>query len=118
MLLDGLLKEGVIVDRPTRPSSITLSDDETVLKDTSKYPITVCGASIEFIISCLTILKVVLDHLEGEAVQQEVVHAKFLVGADGILTPYPHKYCMLIFCRCSLVGPQSFEHSDGRRTDE
>ncbi|EIM90606.1 uncharacterized protein STEHIDRAFT_49341 [Stereum hirsutum FP-91666 SS1] len=66
LLLDGLLKEGVIVDRPTRPSSIILSDDERELNDTSKYPITV-----------------VLDHLEGEAVQQEIVHAKFLVGSDG-----------------------------------
>lgn len=106
------------MDRPTRPSSIILSDDERELKDTSKYPITVRGPTIEFIISCLMILKVVLDHLEGEAVQQEVVHAKFLVGADGTLTSYLHKSCMLIFCRCSLVGPQNSEHSNGRRTDE
>lgn len=64
------------------------------------------------------ILKVVLDHLEGEAVQQEIVHAKFLVGSDGKLASYLHNSFMLIFCRCSLVGPQSPEHSDGRRTDK
>lgn len=63
------------------------------------------------------IVKVVLDHLEGDSVQ-EVVHAKFLIGADGEPSSFTDEIYMLTYHRCALMGAQSPRHTDGRRTDE
>ncbi|KAF4569561.1 hypothetical protein EYR40_008541 [Pleurotus pulmonarius] len=67
---DSMRSMGVQVDRPTVPESIQMSQDADVLKDPTAYPVRV---------------RVVLKHLraaDGE-VDTEVVHAKFVVGADG-----------------------------------
>lgn len=65
---DSMRSMDVQVDRPTIPESIQISQDVDVLKDPEAYPV-----------------RVVLKHLrtaDGE-IDTEVVHAKFVVGADG-----------------------------------
>ena len=68
MFLDSLSKNGVSVDRPTRPESLTLSTDEKELLDPNAYPVTA-----------------VLEHLatENKEAFKETIHAKFVIGADG-----------------------------------
>ncbi|KAI0058857.1 hypothetical protein BV25DRAFT_1908962 [Artomyces pyxidatus] len=65
ILLTAMRKEGLEVERPTVPTSLEISTDEEALQDPHAYPV-----------------KVVLQHLAGEN-ESEVVHAKFVVGADG-----------------------------------
>lgn len=52
------------VDRPIVPVKIFLDEREDVLADPNSYPV-----------------KVVLKHLDSEV--EEVVHAKYVLGADG-----------------------------------
>ena len=68
MFLDSLAKNGVSVDRPTRPESLTLSTNEKELLDPHAYPVTA-----------------VLEHLptENKEASKETIRAKFVVGADG-----------------------------------
>ncbi|THH17443.1 hypothetical protein EW146_g3360 [Bondarzewia mesenterica] len=68
IFLNSMRKEGVEVERPMIPTSLELSTDQTELEDPQAYPV-----------------KVVLKRLdvEGEANNTEVVHAKFVLGADG-----------------------------------
>ncbi|KAF9818266.1 hypothetical protein IEO21_02894 [Rhodonia placenta] len=68
IFLDSMRSLGVTVDRPILPSSIELSADEAELKDPNAHPV-----------------KVVLKHLDAQDGKNdtEVVHAKFVVGADG-----------------------------------
>ncbi|KAI5997129.1 FAD binding domain-containing protein [Pisolithus albus] len=56
------------VDRPVKPLAIELSQDQEQLRSLSSYPI-----------------KVTLAHLDGatDVEKLEVVHAKYVVGADG-----------------------------------
>ncbi len=68
MFLDALAEHGVAIDRPTRPTSLTLSTDEKDLRDANAYPVTA-----------------VLEHLQTENKEKsiETVYAKFVIGADG-----------------------------------
>ncbi|KAI0084010.1 FAD binding domain-containing protein [Irpex rosettiformis] len=68
MFLDSLGGHGIIIDRPTRPTSLTLSKDEKELQDPNSYPVTA-----------------ILEHLqtENKEAYNETVHAKFVIGADG-----------------------------------
>ncbi|KZT01975.1 uncharacterized protein LAESUDRAFT_730684 [Laetiporus sulphureus 93-53] len=68
IFLDSMTSLGIQVERPVVPTSIELSQDDAVLKDPSMHAV-----------------KVVLKHLdvpEGKP-DTEIVHAKFVVGADG-----------------------------------
>ncbi|KAK7681578.1 hypothetical protein QCA50_015311 [Cerrena zonata] len=67
IFLDAMREMGLEVDRPIVPTALRLSTDEEVLKDPNSYAVTTT-----------------LRHLdvEGEG-ETEVVHAKYVVGADG-----------------------------------
>ncbi|KZT01969.1 uncharacterized protein LAESUDRAFT_730674 [Laetiporus sulphureus 93-53] len=68
IFLDSMTSLGIEVERPVVPTSIELSQDDAVLKDPKMHAV-----------------KVVLRHLdipEGKP-DTEIVHAKFVVGADG-----------------------------------
>ncbi|KAI5996972.1 FAD binding domain-containing protein, partial [Pisolithus albus] len=66
--LDSMAQHNLKVDRPVKPLDIELSQDQEQLRSLSSYPI-----------------KVTLAHLDGatDAEKLEVVHAKYVVGADG-----------------------------------
>ncbi|KAI0818935.1 FAD binding domain-containing protein [Irpex lacteus] len=68
IFLDALAEIGIPIDRPTRPTSLTLTTDEKELQDPNAYPVTV-----------------VLEHLptENKEKSEETIHAKFVIGADG-----------------------------------
>ncbi|KAG9313169.1 putative monooxygenase [Chiua virens] len=68
IFLDSLKNHGVQVDRPRQPSAIEISDDPKELSSPSSYPV-----------------KVTLERLDAVDGQNrtEIVHAKFVVGADG-----------------------------------
>jgi len=68
IFLDSMKSAGVIVDRPVVPTSLQLSNDEKVLNDPNAHAVRV-------------VLKY-LDAAEGQ-IGTEIVHAKFVVGADG-----------------------------------
>lgn len=68
IFIDSMSTMGVKVTRPVVPTSLELSQDEKLLKDPQARP-----------------LKVTLKYLdlpEGQA-DTEIVHAKFVIGADG-----------------------------------
>lgn len=68
IFLDSMRNLGLEIDRPIEPTSIELNEDEAVLADPHSHAV-----------------KVVLKHLEvseGEP-EEEVVHAKYVLGADG-----------------------------------
>lgn len=56
---------GLIVERPVVPTSLEWSEDETELSNPDAYPVTVILKSL------------------SEEKEEERVHAKFVVGADG-----------------------------------
>ncbi|KAJ3502469.1 hypothetical protein NLJ89_g8874 [Agrocybe chaxingu] len=62
IFMDALAEMGVKVDRPVAPTSIQISKDEAILSDPNAHAV-----------------QVVLINDEGT----EVVHAKFVIGADG-----------------------------------
>ncbi|KAL4251566.1 PheA/TfdB FAD monooxygenase family protein [Abortiporus biennis] len=64
IFLDSMREQGLEVDRPTIPTLLELSTDESELKDANAYPV-----------------KVVLKHLEKDTT--ETLRAKFVVGSDG-----------------------------------
>ncbi|KAI0352095.1 hypothetical protein OH77DRAFT_1561952 [Trametes cingulata] len=66
IIIDDMESRGLVVDRPTIPTSIELGDDDEQLKDPAGYPV-----------------KVMLKHLDRGADDTELVHAKFVIGADG-----------------------------------
>ncbi|KAG1850915.1 FAD binding domain-containing protein [Suillus subluteus] len=70
LFIESMKSQGVSVDRPIAPSSLEISEDPEELLDPSAYPV-----------------KVVLDHIpasDSDATpEQEIVHAKFVLGADG-----------------------------------
>ncbi|THH26983.1 hypothetical protein EUX98_g7209 [Antrodiella citrinella] len=68
LFMDPMREMGLEVDRPTVPTALELSEDEELLKDPQSYPV-----------------KVTVKHLDHADAQNdtEVVHAKFVLGADG-----------------------------------
>lgn len=68
LFIESLKSQGISVDRPMAPSSLEISQDPEELLDPSTYPV-----------------KVVLDHIlpSDDTAEQEIVHAKFVLGADG-----------------------------------
>ena len=73
---------GVSVNRPFIPVSIELSEDKNVLEDVDAYPVKVYHFQMLFTIS-LTTVQVVLRRIDDDNSDTEVVHAKFVIGADG-----------------------------------
>ena len=60
-----------------------LSEDKNVLEDVDAYPVKVYLFQMFFTIS-LTTVQVVLKRIEDDDKSDtEVVHAKFVIGADG-----------------------------------
>ena len=57
-------ERGLEVDRPIVPTEIKLNDDPKALADPQSHPV-----------------KITLKHLEDEST--EIVHAKYVLGADG-----------------------------------
>ncbi|KAF8997916.1 FAD binding domain-containing protein [Cyathus striatus] len=68
IFLESMQKHGVQVSRPVVPMSVQLTQDESKLKDPKAYPV-----------------RVVLKSLQptDSHSDTEVVHAKFVIGADG-----------------------------------
>ncbi|KAF8555666.1 hypothetical protein OG21DRAFT_1438471 [Imleria badia] len=68
IFLDSMRDHGVDVDRPTQPVDIEVLEDIDELSSPSSYPV-----------------KVTVEHLDAidEESKTEIVHAKFVVGADG-----------------------------------
>ena len=75
---------GISVNRPFIPVSIELSEDKNVLEDVDAYPVKVYQFQLLFTIS-LTTLQVVLRRIDNDdkSDETEIVHAKFVIGADG-----------------------------------
>ncbi|KAI6160821.1 FAD binding domain-containing protein [Pisolithus thermaeus] len=75
--LDSMAQHNLKVDRPVKPLAIELSQDEEQLRSLSSYPI-----------------KVTLARLDAatDADELEVIHAKYVVGADG-----PHSWVRKAF---------------------
>lgn len=74
IFIDSMKPLGVEVEWSTLPTSIEICKDEHVLMDPASHPV-----------------RVVLQKLnapEGQ-VQEEIVHAKYVVGADGTFRRYP-----------------------------
>ncbi|KDR80826.1 hypothetical protein GALMADRAFT_222424 [Galerina marginata CBS 339.88] len=64
---DSMRSFGLEVSRPVVPTSVHLSDDESDLNDPHAHPI-----------------RVVLQHLQpNNQAETEIVHARFVIGADG-----------------------------------
>ncbi|KAJ7580156.1 FAD binding domain-containing protein [Mycena floridula] len=74
IFLDSMASANLTIDRPTIPTSISISEDEAVVNDPTQY-----GMDIDFK------LLVELKHLDPEENQSEseTVHAKFVLGSDG-----------------------------------
>ncbi|KAG9313142.1 putative monooxygenase [Chiua virens] len=68
IFLDSMKDHGLQVGRPRQPSAIEISEDPKELSSLSSYPVKVT-------IECL-------DAVDDEN-KTEIVHAKFVVGADG-----------------------------------
>jgi phenol 2-monooxygenase len=68
IFLDSMRALGVEVERSTAPTSIEISNDENELADPASHPVRVALQK--------------LDVPEGQP-QEEIVHAKYVVGADG-----------------------------------
>ncbi|KAG9313143.1 putative monooxygenase [Chiua virens] len=68
IFLDSMKDHGVQVGRPRQPSAIEISEDPKELSSLSSYPVKVT-------VECL-------DSVDDKN-KMEVVHAKFVVGADG-----------------------------------
>ncbi|KAG1735887.1 FAD binding domain-containing protein [Suillus paluster] len=68
IFLDSMEALGVSVERSTTPTSIEISQDENELMDPTSHPVRVALQK--------------LDTSEGQP-QEEIVHAKFVLGADG-----------------------------------
>ncbi|KAG9313173.1 putative phenol 2-monooxygenase [Chiua virens] len=68
IFLDSMKDHGVQVDRRSQPSAIEISEDTRELSSPSSYPVKV------------TVER--LDAYDGQN-RTEIVHAKFVVGADG-----------------------------------
>lgn len=71
IFLDSMREMGLEVDRPIVPASLELSTDEKVLGDPNSYAV-----------------KATLKHLDAQNGKNEtgvveIVHAKYVVGADG-----------------------------------
>ena len=88
--MDALLAEGVIIERPCRPTSMEVSSDEKDLCNASSYPIKVRVVLYPRVASELsTVTQVALKRLnDSDNAEDEVVHAKFVVGADGNVRTY------------------------------
>ncbi|KAI0642305.1 FAD binding domain-containing protein [Trametes meyenii] len=63
---DDMKTQGLVIDRPTIPVSLEVSQDEGQLKDPQAYPV-----------------KVVVQHLDRTTDDTEVIHAKFATGAHS-----------------------------------
>ncbi|KZV82212.1 thioredoxin-like protein [Exidia glandulosa HHB12029] len=67
IFLDAMSEKGVQVDRAIVPTSLEVSSDPAILSDPQAYAV-----------------KVVLQHMSRpESQQEEVVYAKYVLGADG-----------------------------------
>ncbi|KAI9464683.1 FAD binding domain-containing protein [Boletus coccyginus] len=68
IFIDSMKDHGVEVERPRQPVDIEISEDADELSSLSSYPV-----------------KVTIEHLDAvdEETRSEIVHAKFVVGADG-----------------------------------
>lgn len=76
---------GVSVNRPIVPVSIQLSEDRDILDDVDAYPVKACEFPLFFSI-VLTTWQVALRRIDcddDDGSDTEVVHAKFVIGADG-----------------------------------
>ncbi|KAF8122465.1 FAD binding domain-containing protein [Boletus edulis] len=67
IFLDSMKDRGVEVERPKRPINIEISEDDDELSSLSSYPVKVTVESLDAVNESKT----------------EIVHAKFVVGADG-----------------------------------
>ena len=79
---------GVEVERPVIPTAIELSTSEEELKDPNARPVKVGSAWRDYIsdyVLNFASCQVTLQYLEPQACgdETEVVHAKFVLGADG-----------------------------------
>ena len=90
---------GVSVNRPFKPVSIELSEDKNVIEDVDAYPVkVVCHFQMLFTIS-LTSAQVVLKRIDDDDKSDtEVVHAKFVIGADGQQTRYYSERVEFLIC--------------------
>ena len=70
IFLDSMKALGVEVERSTIPTSIELSNDENESKDPTSHPIRVALQRLD---------------VSEDQPQEEIVHAKFVLGADGEL---------------------------------
>ena len=85
IFLDSMHAFGASVDRPYIPVSVELSEDRNILDDADAYPVKVYHFQTFFQLS-LTTWQVVLRRIDcdiDEESSPEVVHAKFVIGADG-----------------------------------
>jgi hypothetical protein len=89
MFIDALTKLGVTIDRPIKPTSLVISEDPAVLQDPTSYATQVSFGAREEAYLLNTRDKIVLEHLndDNSANSTEVVHAKFVLGADGKAIP-------------------------------
>ena len=88
IFLDSMREFGLDVSRPAIPVSLQLSEDALELKDPEAYPVRVRSLSprlyVYFLHHSCCELQVVLRHLGDNVLDEtEVVHAKFVIGADG-----------------------------------
>ncbi|KAG6841242.1 hypothetical protein C0991_000526 [Blastosporella zonata] len=98
IFLDSMKKNGVEVSRPIVPVSIQISETEKDSTDIDAYPVRV-------------VLKHV-DALEGQT-DTEIVHAKYVIGADGENTVPPSRGRPL-----NKIVPQNFNiEMEGEQTD-
>lgn len=81
---DSMATKGVVVEQSVIPTSIELSHEKSEYEDLKTYAVKVCGLVICLIceIQSLSRFKVTLKYLDSPE-HEEVVHAKFVLGADG-----------------------------------
>lgn len=98
---------GVGVERPRRPSAIEISEDPNELSSPSSYPVKVSSLLIALGVCKRRSLQVTVEHLNAtdDESKTEIVHAKFVVGADG----KSYLTCALLWhrhavCRSTFVG--------------
>ena len=85
MLIESMSALGVEVGRAIVPASVHIAEDPKLLQDPASFPVQVSRLDPTYIAIDRSPFEVTLKHLSppvGEA-DTEIVHAKFVIGADG-----------------------------------
>ncbi|KZT50982.1 hypothetical protein CALCODRAFT_521651 [Calocera cornea HHB12733] len=90
LFLNSMRHHGLHVERPVMPTALSISDDEIVLNDQNAYPVEITlrrlsGSETASMSDANAHTNVVdpTPQLASDSESEELVHAKYVLGADG-----------------------------------